>query len=256
MALPIPYWDTVRKCKCKLLPQLDLYTLISFKTGRHYHTKCSKSWRIRTHNCVRDKIADMYSAVRANYGKEYLGLYRQLTSYGEHKPADILVHSGSVHQEEFPGKAVALDVAITDPTTATSLGLNSHQKPLVAAVDRHNAKLNTHKAAQRQAIQDGIGPLPFEKAPIVMETSGAFSNYTQNWFKKMVRIEKAQQAQFGTGVFTSRRLQSLDWTWSANSFSSWHLQSISMAHARLQAQAVNHMISECEHQAHWAAPNG
>ena len=187
----------------------------------------------------------MYSAVRANYGKEYLGLYRRLTSYGEHKPADILVHSGSVHQEEFPGKAVALDVAITDPTTATSLGLNSHQKPLVAAVDRHNAKLNTHKAAQRQAIQDGLGPLPFEKAPIVMETSGAFSNYTQNWFKKMVRIEKAQQAQFGTGVFTSRRLQSLDWTWSANGFGSWNSQCISVAHARMQAQAVNDLIGEC-----------
>ena len=89
-----------------------------------------------------------------------------------------------------------------------------------------------------------------------METSGAFSNFTQNWFKKMVKIDKSQQACSGTGVFTSRRLQSLDWTWSANSFSSWHLQSISMAHARLQVQAVNHMISECEHQEQWAAPVG
>ena len=153
MALPIPYWDTIRECKCKLLPN-----------------RCAK----RT----------------------------------------------------------------------------------LVAVQAQGTKLRTHKVAQRQATQDGLGPLPFEKAPIVMETSGVCSNFTQNWFKKMVRIEKAKQAQFGTGVFTSRRLQSLDWTWSANSFSSWHLQSISMAHARLQAQAVNHMISECEHQAHWAAPNG
>ena len=70
----------------------------------------------------------------------------------------------------------------------------------------------------------------------------------------MVKIDKSQQDWNGTGVFTSRRLRGLDWTWSANSFSSWHLQSLSVAQARLQAQAVNHMISVCEHQELWAAP--
>ena len=98
--------------------------------------------------------------------------------------------------------------------------------------------------------------VPFDKAPIVIETSGAFSNFTQNWFQKMVKIDKSQQDWNGTGVFTSRRLRGLDWTWSANSFSSWHLQSLSVAQARLQAQAVNHMISVCEHQELWAAPVG
>ena len=248
MALPIPYWDTVRKCKCELVPNLDQHTALSFKTGRHFSTKCSKAWRIRIHNCIRDKIAAMYSAVRANYGVEARGLYRQLTSYGDHKPADVLVHAGSVHQDEYPGKALALDVAITDPTCVTALGLNSHQKPLAAAGNRHEAKLSTHRVAERQAVQDGLGPLPFDKAPIVIETSGAFSNFTQKWFKKMVKIDKSQQDWNGTGVFTSRRLRGLDWTWSANSFSSWHLQSLSVAQARLQAQAVNHMISICEHQ--------
>ena len=220
VALPIPYWNTVRECKCKVLPSQDQHTTLSFKTGRHYSTKCAKAWRIRIHNCIRDKIAAMYSAVRANFGVEVKGLYRQLTSYGEHKPADILVHAGSVHQDEYPGKAVALDATVTDPTTITSLGLNSHQQPLAAAASRHGAKLRTHKAAQRQATQDGLGPLPFDKAPIIIETSGAFSNFTQNWFKKMVKIDKSQQAWNGAGVFTSRHLRNLDWTWSANSFSS------------------------------------
>ena len=122
------------------------------------------------------------SAVRANYGVEVRRLYRQLTSDGEHKPADVLVHAGSVHQDEYPGKALALDVALTDQTTITALGLNSHQRPLAAAVSRHNDKLSTHRSAQRQAVQDGSGPLPFDKAPIVIETSGAFSSFTQAWF--------------------------------------------------------------------------
>ena len=126
----------------------------------------------------------------------------------------------------------------------------------MAVYSRHNDKLCTHRSAQRQAVLDGRGPLPFEKAPIVIESSGAFSNFTQDWFKKMVKIEKSQQAWNGTGVFTSRRLQGLDWTCSANSFSSWHLQSLSVAQARLQAQAVNHMISICEHPEHMVVPHG
>ena len=196
----------------------------------------------------------MYKAVQVNFGVEVRGLYSQLTSYGEHKPADVLVYSSSVHQAQYTGKAVALDVAITDPCTKTAQNLHSDQRPLVAASDRHGQKLNNHIRAVRQAAQDGIGPLPFEKAPLVLETSGAFSNFTQNWFKKMVKIDKARQEWLGTGVYTSRRLRNLDWTWSANSFSSWHLQSIAVAHARLQAQAVDNMISECEHQDYWVLP--
>ena len=91
---------------------------------------------------------------------------------------------------------------------------------------------------------------------LVSETSGAFSNFTQNGLKKMVKIDKARQQWFGTAVYTSRRSRNLDWTWSANSFSSWHLQPIAVAHARLQAQAVNNMISECEHQDYWVVPVG
>mgnify|MGYP007071511272 CR=1 FL=1 len=126
--------------------------------------------------------------------------------------------------------------------------------PLAAA--RHQQKKGTHTRAERQAARDGTGPLPFEKAPIVMETSGAFSKFTQDWFKKLVRVDKAQQAWRGTGVYTSRRLRNLDRTWSANSFSSWHSQCISVAHARLQAQAVNEMIGECLERDYPVAPNG
>ena len=199
----------------------------------------------------------MYREVRASYGVEVRGLYALLTSYGEHKPADFLVHSGSVHEDQYPGKAVALDVAVTDPTTHTSINTHhSDREPLAAAKARHQQKKGTHTRAERQAARDGTGPLPFEKAPIVMETSGAFSKFTQDWFKKLVRVDKAQQAWRGNGVYSSRRLRNLDWTWSANSFGSWHSQCISVAHARMQAQAVNDLIGECLEKDYPVAPNG
>ena len=89
-----------------------------------------------------------------------------------------------------------------------------------------------------------------------METSGAFSKFTQDCFKKLVRVDKALQAWRRNGVYFSRRLRSLGWTWSANSFSSWHSQCISVAHARMQAQTVNDMIGECLERDYPVAPNG
>jgi hypothetical protein len=169
MALPIPFADHVKKCKCGIEPSVDEHTATALLTGRHYMTTCPKSWRIHIHNCIRDKVAAMYKAVQANFGVEVRGLYSQLTSYGEHKPADVLVYSGSVHQDQYPGKAVALDVAITDPCTKTALNLHSDQRPLVAASDRHGQKLSNHNRAVRQAARDGTGPLPFEKAPFVLD---------------------------------------------------------------------------------------
>jgi len=198
------------------------------------------------HNAIRDIIAEMYKDLHALYGVEVSGLYRQLTSHGEHKPADILVYSGSVHEKWHPGSNLALDVAVTDPCSQTALDAGSSRTPLIAAKIRHDAKKNNHRRAEARATADNTGPLDFKKIPLVFETSGAFSKDTALWFQQMVNADTQQQREVGHAVWTNRRLRELEWTWSANSFRSWHSQRLAMAHARLTAKCINHMIGKCQ----------
>ena len=83
----------------------------------------------------------IYRVLHVHVTVEARGLYAQLTSYGGHKPADVLVPASSTGTD----KATALDITITDPTSKTTLDRGSDRKPLVAAAVRHMVKLGTHK---------------------------------------------------------------------------------------------------------------
>ena len=76
----------------------------------HRIIKCPKAHRIITHNKVRDMVAAIYRALRMHVTVEVRGLYAQLTSYGEHKPADVLVPASVTGTD----KATALDITITE----------------------------------------------------------------------------------------------------------------------------------------------
>ena len=75
-------------------------------------TKCPKAHRIITHNKVREVVAAIYKALRDHVTVEVQGLYAQLTSYSEHKPADVLVPASATGSD----KATALEITITDST--------------------------------------------------------------------------------------------------------------------------------------------
>ena len=98
-------------------------------------TWCPKGHRILLHNRTRNVIAAMYKALGVAAETEVKGLYLQLTSYGAHRPADVLVPSSS----SGDGVAWALDVAYTDPTCATAIQHNSDTRALSSAKARHNS---------------------------------------------------------------------------------------------------------------------
>ena len=222
LCLPLAYSDGVKECACG---QKAEYT---FKVGWHWTTRCSKAVRILNHNRVRDIICEMYRSLRVDAKTEVRGLYAQLTSYGEYKPADVLVPASAMGA----GDAQALDVAITDPTGKVAVQRLSHRQPLKAAEIRHKDKMSTHRKALAVA---GANGLPFTKVPLVFETTGAMGTETQKWWKEISRLEKDQR---GLGETTSRKDLGLDWTFTANGLASYWLQSISMSMARTLAESI------------------
>ena len=69
----------------------------------------------------------------------------------------------------------------------------------------------------------------YEKVPLVMESTGAWGPSMQQWWTRMLKAHNAA-AQEEAGL--SRRARGLDHTWSANSFTTWWAQRISVAYMR------------------------
>jgi hypothetical protein len=222
LCLFLAFSNGVKECACGEKAN------VTFKYGWHWTTRCSKAVRILNHNRVRDLICDMYRSLKVDARTEVRGLYAQLTSYGEYKPADVLVPASA----SSAAKAQALDVAITDPTGKVAVQRLSHRHPLRAAEIRHRDKMSTHRKALTAA---GANGLPFTKVPLVFETTGAMGAETQKWWKDIRKMEKDQR---GLGETTSRKDLGLDWTFTANGFASYWLQSISMSMARTAAESI------------------
>merc|ERR1712216_736188 len=90
----------------------------------------------------------------------------------------------------------------------------------------------THRKALDAA---GAAGLPFNKKPLVFETTGAMDNEAQQWWTAVLKMEQAQRVP---GDPTSRRDLGLEHTFSANGFGTYWLQSISLSYARSQAESI------------------
>ena len=207
--------------------------------GRHFMTKCKKGRRNKIHDKVRDTIHEMYISMGVGAEKEPGGLYAQLGSNGEFRPADVLVPASATES----GKAQGLDVTITDPTTKTSLEKESDINPLKAAAEAHRRKMEVH--ARHVAMSPG--ELPFDKVPLAFETTGAMGVETQKWWKEVLKLE-ADCGTRGENDAANRMLQGMACTWTATRFESYWMQAISMAQAREQAETVDIWINKCQPQ--------
>ena len=217
----------VTVCKCKAIGDH------SFMKGRHWMTVCSHSWRIWCHNKVRDIIAEMYKSLHIPAETEVSGRYTHINSHGEVRPADVLPSQSATGAD----MEQALDVAITDPTMKTALDVKSDRFPLSAAKDREGKKISEFRPMMREAAEAGA---PIEKIPLVMETTGAFGIRMQKWWKEMKKLE----AEFRSGRPLSLQDQGLEHTWSANVWSTFQRQKLSMGVARLQAEGIIKKISQ------------
>ena len=191
-------------------------------------TVCRNSHRTLLHNGTRDLIAKMYRALGVAAETEVRGLYLQLTSHGEYKPADVLLPASATGE----GRAWALDVAYVDPTSQTSLGYQSHKRALAATKKRYQEKMTSHR---KQAEAAGAEGLLFVKKPLVFEATGGMSEETQKWWESVLALERDRREP---GDPTSLRELGLEHTFSANKFSTMWLQKISMGYARAQAESV------------------
>ena len=92
--------------------------------------------------------------------------------------------------------------------------------------------MNTHATALANA---GMAGLPFVKVPLVFEITGGMGKETQKWWRQVSDYEMDQR---GPGETTSRKDKGLDWSFSANGFASYWLQSFSMSMARTMAESI------------------
>ena len=104
--------------------------------------------------------------MRIGAEKQVRGLFSQLTSDGDHRPADVLVPPSATGG----GLHWALDVTITDPTNKTKLERHSDTRALAAATRVHNKKLEIFR---RQLEAAGPAGLQFEKKPLALKATGA-----------------------------------------------------------------------------------
>ena len=103
---------------------------------------------------------------------------------------------------------------------------------------RQNTKLSEFRSMMREAAEAGT---PIQKIPLVMETSGAYGSEMQNWWKDMVKLEGEVR---GVGTPRSLQDQGLLHTWSANIWSTFQRQKLSMGVARMQAEGIIKKISQ------------
>jgi hypothetical protein len=233
LGLSIAFASQVLKCKCGDVPLIP-EDVEAYHRGWHWMSVCKKGHRVVRHNRIRDVIALLYRSLSISVEVEVRGLYAQLTAYGEHKPADVLVPASATPTGD---KASALDVSITDPTAKLALAAHSYKEPLKAAHKRHTEKMGDHQKALEAAGDNG---LLFTKQPLVFETTGAMGAETQKWWKAMVKMAEKRDADMEDT--RSRRQKGLEHTWAANDWSSFWLQRISIAHARHQAESISTLI--------------
>ena len=132
----------------------------------------------------------------------------------------------------------ALDIAFTDPTSASAIKESSDKVPLTAAKIRQNKKLSEFRSMMREAAEAGT---PIQKIPLVMETSGAYGTEMQKWWKGMLKLEEDFR---GVGTPRSLQDQGLPHTWSANVWSTFQRQKLAMGVARMQAEGIMKKISQ------------
>ena len=100
---------------------------------------------------------------------------------------------------------------------------------MTAAV-RHTVKPEAHKKALEEARDQGLA---FTKGLLFFETTGAMGEGTQKWWKSVIEMEADQRIPK-----TPHSRQ--EHTWSANKFSSYWLQTLSMPHATCQDASIIH----------------
>jgi len=176
----------------------------------------------------------MYKSIKIPVEVEVGGRYSHSDSHGDKRPADILPSSAALGTD----KEQALDVAVTDPTCASAISQGSDKIPLKAAKIRHDKKLSDFRPMMREAAEAGA---PIQKLPLVLEATGAFGKEMRQWWTGMVKLEGEQR---GVGLPRSLREQGMENTWSANDWSSFHLQKLSFGLARIQAEAVMKKINQ------------
>ena len=188
--------------------------------GYHWFSTCAKcSYSTVRHNAVVTTLRQMYKKVGwqviegecADWVKRRPDL----------RPFDLLVRPDSCSQW------IGYDVGVADATRMRLVpsGAQHFKKGQAAALYAHKKQGYFNMIQRRYGLKPGKS---VEYRPVVFEVSGGFGNKVTTM---LAEIEAAAQAK-GAGVGSE------DWTWSAQDFSSWYLQVISMDINKLTALAV------------------
>ena len=116
------------------------------------------------------------------------------------------------------------------------MAAGSDRKLGVSASTYHDAKVVKYGGAQASAS------LPFEYLPVVLESTGGFGERAVAWWKQVCALDVAINAPV-SGV--SPVLSPDKYTWSAQRFSSYWLQRISLALALAYVTYSDAKLTTC-----------
>ena len=90
----------------------------------------------------------------------------------------------------------------------------------------------------------GAAALPFEYQPVIFESSGGFGESAISWWKNVRALDERINAPVSGGV--SPVLPPDQYTWSAQRFSSYWLQRISLAMALAYSTHSDLVLTQCD----------
>jgi hypothetical protein len=225
--LPLLRCGAIKSClKC---PANRAVSLPLLRSGIHSHTICEHSVGIIAHNRLRDVVFAMYKYLHQPVQKEVNGLF----CVGAGRPADILVQPVTHNTDQ----RLALDFGISCPCSAANLQAGSERKAGISA-DRYETTKRSKHANLAAAVS-----VPFEYRPIILESSGGFGTAAERWWKNMQALDASVNCPAGG---ESPVLAPDMFTWSAQRFTSYWLQRISLVLALTYVTHADPMLTQCD----------
>ena len=172
----------------------------------------------------------MYNSLHQCARREVKGLF----CVGAGRPADLLLQPNT-HQTS---QRLAIDFGISCPSSATNIAAGSDRNSGASAAAYTTSKVTKHRNHR------GAAALPFEYQPVIFESSGGFGESAISWWKNVRALDERINAPVSGGV--SPVLPPDQYTWSAQRFSSYWLQRISLAMALAYSTHSDLVLTQCD----------
>ena len=213
---PVPAAEHVKACECGM-------TGPSLQYGYHWYSQCHKV----TYNTVRHNAA--CGCYRDMCKKAGFHVQEGETAHWVIGAPDLRPYDGIATHPQT-GERLGFDLVVADPTRHGRLPTGSRyfKRGQAAALAVHRKKCAYGRLVRTYQLRHAV-----DYKPIGIEVTGGLGKKAAEFFNDIVKA--AQQAKTAT-------ISPSEWSWSAQSFSSFWMMRISFTVAKITALAVHHGV--------------